>query len=99
MSLQRIWKDGDRLDLELGLPLRLEAIDANHPDVVALVRGPLVLFAVAEALPALTKQQLLSIARVPKETLWRTNTASGQLLFRPFYKINDEPYRTYLNLS
>ncbi len=96
VSLQRVWKDGDRIDLEIDLPLRLEAIDANHPDIVALVRGPLVLFAMTEAPPALTKQQLLAVARVPKETQWRS-TGSSQILFRPFYEINDEPYRTYVD--
>jgi hypothetical protein len=46
-TLQRRWKDGDRIDLTLALPLRLEPIDSLHPNTVALVRGPLVLFATA----------------------------------------------------
>ena len=95
MNLQRVWKDGDRIELEIGLPLRLEAIDANHPDTVALVRGPLVLFALTEAPPNLTKQQLLSAVRIPQQPTWR----AGPLLFRPFYSISDEPYSTYLKVG
>jgi uncharacterized protein len=87
VSLQRVWNDGDRIELEIALPLRLEAIDKNHPNTVALVRGPLVLFAVADQPPALTKQQLLSAVQVPKQTTWR-----------PFSDIGDAQYSTYLNL-
>jgi len=93
-SLQRVWKDGDRIELEIGLPLRLEAIDADHPDTVALVRGPLVLFPITDNTPRLMKQQLLSAVRIPSEAAWR----SGALLFRPFYTIGDERYCTYLKL-
>ena len=50
-TLRRRWKDGDRIDLELPMPMRLEAIDADHPNTVALMRGPLVLFAVTENAP------------------------------------------------
>ena len=34
------------MELELPLKMRLEAIDAQHADTVALLRGPLVLMAV-----------------------------------------------------
>ncbi len=42
--VSRQWKDGDRIELELPLKTRLEAIDANHPETVAVLVGPLVLF-------------------------------------------------------
>ncbi len=97
--LQRTWKDGDRIELELALPMRLEAIDANHPETVALVRGPLVLFAMTGDPPVLTRQQLLTAAQLPNQTVWRTATASGPLLFRPFTAIEDQPYSTYVKVS
>ena len=49
--LRRTWKSGDVVELELPSRLRLEAIDAAHPEVVALMQGPLVLFAKTEAQP------------------------------------------------
>jgi DUF1680 family protein len=98
VSLQRVWNDGDRIELEIALPLRLEAIDKNHPNTVALVRGPLVLFAVADQPPALTKQQLLSAVQVSQQSTWRANTNAGPLLLRPFSDIGDAQYSTYLNL-
>jgi DUF1680 family protein len=98
-NLQRRWKDGDRIELDLALPVRAEAIDANHPDTVALVRGPLVLFAIGDHPPAVTRQELLSAVQAPHQTTWRARTASGPLLLRPFSSINDEPYSTYLNVG
>src|SRR5208337_3927802 len=47
-AVRRTWKTGDRVELELPLRMRLEAIDAQHADTVALLRGPLVLMAVKE---------------------------------------------------
>ena len=45
-AIRREWRDGDRVELEFPLTMRLEAIDAQHADTVALLRGPLVLMAV-----------------------------------------------------
>jgi len=47
-TLNRQWKDGDRIDLELSMTERFQAIDAQHPETVAFLRGPLVQFAVGE---------------------------------------------------
>jgi uncharacterized protein len=98
-TLRRIWRDGDRIEIELSLPLRAEPVDANHPETVALLRGPLVLFAIADNPPSLTRQQLLSAAQIPGQITWRITTSSGPLIFRPFMSINDEGYTTYLKVS
>src|SRR5579871_1614672 len=50
-AIRRTWRDGDRLELELPMPLRLEPVDVEHADQVALLRGPLVLFAVTDSQP------------------------------------------------
>ena len=44
--------------------MRLEPIDPEHPETVALMRGPLVLFAVTEQAPKVTGQQLLAAGAV-----------------------------------
>ena len=45
-TVRREWKDGDRIEVELPLKTRLEALDPQHADTVALMVGPLVLFAI-----------------------------------------------------
>jgi uncharacterized protein len=101
-AVHREWKTGDRVELELPLKMRLEAIDARHADTVALVRGPLVLMAVKEAqgspLPKVTRQQLLAAQRV-SERQWRVNASSGHVNLLPFTELGSRPYTTYLKLS
>ena len=98
-TVRRRWEDGDRMELELALPLRLEAIDRKHPDTVALLRGPLVLFPITESAPSVTRRQLLSAVRLPRKSGWQAHTGSGPLLLLPFTAIEDQPYTTYLTVS
>ena len=98
-TLHRRWKDGDSVELELKLPMRLEAIDSKHPDTVALVRGPLVLFPITENAPAITRRQLLSASRSSPQSAWQADTAAGPMRLLPFTAINDERYTMYLSVS
>ncbi|HVW87782.1 MAG TPA: beta-L-arabinofuranosidase domain-containing protein [Bryobacteraceae bacterium] len=98
-SLQRRWLDGDRVQLEFGLRTRLEPIDPDHPNVAALMRGPLVLFAVGTTPTSVSRQQLLAAERLPDGVVWRVRTSSGDMSFRPFTSIGEETYRTYLNIA
>jgi len=100
-ALKRTWKDGDRVELELPMPLRLQPVDANHPKLVALMRGPLVLFAVADSQPAFEGAELLRAQL--------TNNAAGDSIaksvdgkpvsMRPFMSIDKESYSTYVLLK
>jgi uncharacterized protein len=92
-SIERTWRDGDRIDLELPMPVRLVPINAHHPDVVALVRGPQVLFALTQQ-PKLTRSQLLNVKRAG-DGYWQ----AGGVRFVPFTAIRDAPYTTYIKLS
>lgn len=98
-SIQRKWKDGDRVELSLPMPMRLEAIDPQHPDTVALVRGPLVLFALTEETPNVTRDQLLAAKPTRGQSVWMASTDAGPLLLTPFTEIQEERYRTYLTVS
>jgi DUF1680 family protein len=41
-TIARTWTSGDRVEITIPLVMRMEAVDAEHPDRVALVRGPVV---------------------------------------------------------
>lgn len=99
VSLERRWRDGDRVELTFAMPMRVEAIDSRHPDTVALFRGPLILFAIGENAPKITRPQLMAGARVANEAAWRADAGSGTLLLKPFFEIEDEHYSTYVNVS
>ena len=100
-AISRTWKDGDRVELELPMPLRLEAVDANHPDVAALLYGPLVLFALADSQPQFDKNALLQ-AKPANNAMgdWVANSTEGTpVTMRPFMNIDKENYSTYVLLK
>jgi DUF1680 family protein len=100
-SIRNTWKHGDRVELELPMPLRLEAVDANHPDVVALVQGPLVLMAVGESQPTFNRSALLQAKAANNPTGdWLASSADGSsITMRPFMTIEKESYSTYVQLK
>ena len=97
-AIQRTWKDGDRVEIELPMPLRLEVVDANHPNLVALLHGPLVLFAVADSQPSFDRRGLLEAH--PTSTSsgdWLATSVDGNAVtMRPFMNIDRESYSAYV---
>lgn len=98
LRAERKWKNGDRIDLELPLSTRLEPIDREHPDTVALLIGPVVLFAMMDSQPAVTKAQLLTAKRTGTRS-WQVETGAGTIKMLPFTEIEDEEYSTYLRTA
>jgi DUF1680 family protein len=94
-NLQRTWRTGDHVEVDLPLAKRLERVDSRHPNTVALVGGPLVLFAITERSPKVTSQQLLAAKKVGQQS-WQVETAAAPLTMLPFTAISDEQYSTYL---
>jgi DUF1680 family protein len=94
-TIRREWKQGDRIEMQLPMKMRLEAIDGQHPQTVALLCGPLVLFAITDAPPEVTARQLLAAKKVGEQS-WQVATASGAMNMLPFTAIADQPYSTYL---
>jgi DUF1680 family protein len=100
VAVHRKWKNGDRILLQLPMSLRLEAVDEQHPDTVALLYGPLVLFPVTNASPVVTREQLLAATRTVKDGAeWQVNTRGGSLRLLAFPTIGEERYSTYLKVA
>lgn len=95
--IRRQWQDGDKVELELPMKLRLQAIDKQHPDVLALLRGPLVLFGIGGSKHQVTREQLLE-ARRSKSDEWTVTTKDGDMILRPFTSISAENYSTYFKV-
>ena len=96
LPLKRAWKDRDRIELEFDIPLRLEAIDDQDRENVALMRGPLALFAVGEISQRIERKQLLAATAVGRSSEdWTVQTDGGVLTLRPFSAIMSERYRLY----
>ena len=102
VTVRRTWKSGDRVELRLPARLRLQPIDAAHPDTAALMQGPLVLFA---KLPAgsqggLRAERKAALAATRSgHTEWTMETGGARVRMQPFPQLGDEPYTTYLTLT
>ena len=99
-ALKRQWKSGDRVELEIGMPLRAEPVDAQTPNTVALMRGPLAMFAVGNLPSHITQEQLLAATAVSQSSDdWNAQVGAEKLTLRPFTAIGDETYRLYLPIE
>lgn len=109
-EMRRTWKTGDRIELELPFTTRLEAVDAQHPDTVAVVSGPLVLMALrggeqnsvveTQVVQPQTRASLLAAAQTgPRAHAWTAGSGPGRVELRAFPDIRDEAYTTYLKVE
>lgn len=98
LELVRTWKQGDRIDIIFDMPVRLEPLNAAHPEMVAVLTGPLVLFPIDAAKIDFTHEQLLG-AKQRSLSEWVVNTGKGDIHLKPFMSIKDEKYRLYNKLT
>ncbi len=99
-EIRRTWRDGDRIELTLEQPLRLEAVDDKHADLVAVMQGPLALFAVGERFLPLRRHDLLSVRQTAAgSSEWRLVTADGTQSFRPYFAVGTGTTRLYQNAT
>ena len=104
-AVRRVWKNSDTLELSLAMPLRLEALPANggpaYPDVVSLLYGPMVLFAVrqpGETGPLTVSRDSLLAARRTGPAEWVVQDASGMRTLVPFSELGDRHYTSYVQV-
>ncbi len=98
--IHRTWKMGDRIEVEFDMPTMLQAVDPQHPKLVAAVHGPLALFAVGDIPATIHPKELAAVAQVATgSTDWQVKTSSGAIMMRPFTAIRDEHYRFYLEVQ
>jgi DUF1680 family protein len=99
-QIRRTWNDGDRIELTIDRPLRLEAVDAKNPDLLAVMQGPLALFAVGERFLPFDRSELLTARQTSARSAeWRINTGDGVQLFKPYFAVNSEATRLYQPVS
>jgi hypothetical protein len=95
VAIHRNWRDGDRVEFTIDRPLRLSSVDPQHPNLVAVLHGPLALFAVGEVPADLTRAQLLATEQRGSNE-WQVSTSAQSLKMLPYPAITKETYRLYL---
>jgi DUF1680 family protein len=102
-ALRRQWQSADRIELELPDARRLESVDAEHPDTVALLAGPLVLMRTVEADAAVAPLRRDSLLNAQRDRNgrheWQVTTDAGAgvgaVKMKPFLDIDGERYSAY----
>jgi DUF1680 family protein len=97
-AIRRNWRNGDRIELDLSPTLRIERFNPQHPQTVALLFGPLVLFAITDQALSLTRADLLAARRTDQRS-WQVETPQALVKFLPFTDIGEEQYSTYLRIE
>ncbi len=103
-TVERVWRTGDAVDLEVPMELRLEALPPDgataHTDTVALMRGPLVLFPlreVGETGPLkMAREAMLGAERTGPMEWTAVDGAGVRRRMVPFVDVGDRVYSTYV---
>jgi hypothetical protein len=102
-AIHRRWQANDAIQVRLPFPLRLEPIDEEHPNTVALMWGPLMLVALDSPLEipresiSAPSQGLKPSAHAPMS--FELTRGPGTQRFVPFYRVQDEVYTTYVQAT
>jgi hypothetical protein len=99
-ALRRRWKSGDVVQLRLPQSFRPEPIDDQHPNIVAVMRGPVMMVAIDP--PDGLEKKSLSIdqgfrAVGQSSGTWVRDEGGQQVMYLPFHQVQNERYTTYFN--
>ena len=98
-TVRRRWQANDVIHVRLPYSFRTEPIDEQHPDTVALMRGPLMFVALDPELKMpktlASLPEMLRPSPYARESFELQETPQ-KLRFMPFYAIKDEIYTNYV---
>lgn len=98
--INRRWRQGDRINLDIDMALRVEPVDQQHPNLLALMHGPLALFAVGDRFLPFTRAELMTARKSAGEpSEWKVTTRDGEQRFKPYFAIGSETTRLYQNVT
>jgi DUF1680 family protein len=90
VEIEREWNDGDKLEWLMPIEWREEKVDPQHENLVALMRGPLLIVAVSEGVRAPGQMD---------DKLFTSSVGTQSVRFKPYFQLTDENYTTYLSKS
>jgi DUF1680 family protein len=103
--LSRRWQSGDQVEIRIPLLFRRQAVDVQHPNRVALLRGPVVLVQdlAADVMPTIPADEDLHSWLAPAERpgFFRMTQSGNRPLtgqFASYYLMGEsQPYRMYFD--
>ena len=101
-AIRRRWQHNDTIQITLPFTFRTEAIDEQHSDTVALMRGPLMLVALDSKLEisakAIGSPDSLKPAPFAKQA-FDLQQVQRPVRFVPFYTVGEEAYSAYFTAT
>jgi DUF1680 family protein len=98
-TLNRMWRNGDRIEMHLPQSFRTEAIDELHPKTVALLRGPVLYAGLDSTTTAAQPPPLIPgslMAAGSTQEMYVQNANGQRSVFVPFYRVQNQSYNLYL---
>ncbi len=98
LEVERLWHEGDTLQVTFPMALHSEAIASETPDRQALLYGPLLLVALSDKPVSVPGGKAgVDVVKHPGG-LPTFHTHHNTMTFLPFYKVKAESYTTYLSV-
>jgi DUF1680 family protein len=99
-AIHRRWQNNDTIQLQLPFSFRFVPVDEQHPGLVALMWGPLMLVALDSEVE-ISRHAISSPLDHLKvnpysPSQFELQREPGKLRFIPFYKVQDQAYTTYV---
>ena len=106
-ALRRVWRPKDEIEVRFPFSFRSEPIDEQHPNTVALMRGPLLMVALDRGAEvprgALTDpgsfQPALLATQSGTAPAFDLSLPSRRQRLVPFYAVGEDAYTTYVTLA
>jgi uncharacterized protein len=75
-------------------------VDEKHPNLLAVMQGPLALFAVGDRFLSVKRHDLMSVRQTAAgSSEWRMSTGDGVQTFKPYFAIGSGTTRLYQPVS
>ena len=97
-AIRRQWRNNDTVQVKLPFTFRTEPVDELHPQLVALMRGPVMLVALTPEIKLPTRAVAQGELKLTSHATpsFELQTPQDRVRFVPFYTVKDEIYTTYV---
>ena len=100
VEIDHEWVPDDRLTFRIPMQIKLEAVDKQHPNLVAATYGPVVLVQVMDIFTKTSPLEFSKSIMPSEKPLVFNSEAHSQRTYMPFYSMKyDVPYQMYFLLT
>jgi len=100
VEIERKWAPDDRITFRIPMQLMLKPVDEQHPNLVAVTKGPVVLVQDQNIISKTSPEEFLKSLIPGEDTLNFSSKIYSKSSFKPFYQVEyDMPYEMYFPLT